>query len=240
MNNLTIKIDSEFSAANSKSNTEIAILGGQLTALKRKSRDYKSELSVVNINTPGPSAITGADLESFTNFFPDANMKRIEEIQHFHNNIVNILDSELSQEQENLKELIHVTEEQVISIEQRIRALGQPINIPKEFLNQMSDLTSKIYLMEQQNEAYDTLKRLEKEYKEAQKRLKEIQAGQLSDLESIINQRLTILNEDFPGGRMAPSIHFEDEEHYEFSTPKDDGTGTNWKELIFFDLAILG
>lgn len=109
-----------------------------------------------------------------------------------------------------------------------------------QVVNNVKDHTSKIYLMEQQNEAYDKLKRHEKEYKESQKRLKEIQAGQLSDLESIINQRLTILNEDFPGGRMAPVIHFEDEEHYEFSTPKDDGTGTSWKGLIFFDLAILG
>lgn len=46
-------------------------------------------------------------------------------------------------------------------------------------------------------------------------------------------------DEIYDGRRTAPTLTISDASHYKFFTPKDGGTGSKYKGLVLFDLAIL-
>ena len=62
----------------------------------------------------------------------------------------------------------------------------------------------------------------------------------LLEMENAINAKLNELNDCiYLEKRMPPSLKLADFSHYSYKTPNDKGTGTEYKSLILFDLAIL-
>ncbi|MDR1568490.1 MAG: DUF2326 domain-containing protein [Streptococcaceae bacterium] len=235
----TRKTDTKVSNTNLEDLNETAELSGCITANKRKLSHLRSRLTIVEQNVRNSSSLAKSDIDEFAEFFPEADIKQISEIQNFHHKIVTVLDSELNEEAQKIKQLIYFTEQEIKSLENRIRDLGLPVNIPKPFIAKMSEITSKINALEKQNEAYDIVQKLKNEHKTARDNLQSMQVAQLSDIEAQINQKLSLLNETFSVKKYAPIIKFESDSKYAYYTPEDDGTGTSWKALILFDIAIL-
>lgn len=236
---LTLEVDSDISVVNLDKLSETSGLNGMIANYKRKLSGLKSQLTVVQQNVKESSPLANSDLKEFVTFFPDSDLKLISEIQAFHHKIVGVLDSELTAEAQKLQNVIFFVEQEIKSLEDKIRDLGMPINIPKPFIDKMSDITSQINALEKQNESFDIVKKLRDEYNQANKELESMQASQLEDIESKINYTLHEMNRSFPDNKFAPVIKFETDSKYRFFTPEDDGTGTAWKALILFDLAIL-
>lgn len=238
-NKLTLESDKDISNTNTSAIDEVSQIKGQIDLLRRKQSKLKSQLEVVKINVGGSSVLGDADLMEFARFFPNADLKHLTEIEHFHHKIVKILDSELQDEQDNLNEMIHLVSEEIGQAEDKIRALEMPANIPSAFLESMRALSNKIADLEKQNKAFDRVAELKQELDEATKALSEIQGDYLENIQAEINQELTRLNDEFQGNKLAPVLTFKSDSNCHYSTPKDEGTGTAWKALILFDLAML-
>lgn len=239
LSKLTLESDKDISTTNSSAIDVVSQLKSQIDLLRRKQSKLKSQLEVVKINVGGTSVLGDADLMEFARFFPNANLKHLAEIENFHHKIVKILDSELMDEQDNLNEMIRLVSEEINQAEDKIRSLGMPANIPSSFLEKMRVLSTKISDLEKQNKAFDKVAELKQELDEATKALKEIRGDYLKDIQAEINQELTRLNDEFQGNKLAPVLTFKTDANYDYSTPKDEGTGTAWKALILFDLAML-
>ena len=62
----------------------------------------------------------------------------------------------------------------------------------------------------------------------------------LSDIEQAINDKMKEFNDTlFVDSRKAPQIRFREYNSYEFETPDDTGTGSNYKGMVVYDLAML-
>jgi hypothetical protein len=239
LQNITFDTDENISNIKIEHLNQISQLQAHNNTLHRKLRTFKSQLAVVNINVNSSSVVGKNDLEELIHFFPNSNLKHLKEIQSFHHNIVTILDEELSQEAQHLQELIETTESEISKTEILIHEFGVPVNLSKKFLNKIGEITSQIHTLELLNENYELYSTLQKEYFATRDHLKEVQKVHLQSIENEINQKLVQFNKYLPGNKLAPVIKLKSDSSYEYTTPKDKGTGTKWKALILFDLAML-
>lgn len=62
----------------------------------------------------------------------------------------------------------------------------------------------------------------------------------LSDIEQAINDKMKEYNDSlFAERHQPPHLHFNEYNSYRFETPDDTGTGSNYKGMVIFDLAVL-
>ena len=94
--------------------------------------------------------------------------------------------------------------------------------------------------MKAQNEAYLTLTDLQDARKKADEMLKRAIEDILADIEYAINAKMKEFNDSlFTDSRKAPHLHFNEYNSYRFETPDDTGTGSNYKGMVVYDLAVL-
>lgn len=62
----------------------------------------------------------------------------------------------------------------------------------------------------------------------------------LLDIEQTINEKMKEYNDSlFPEPHKPPHLHYNEYNSYRFETPYDTGTGSNYKRMVIFDLAVL-
>lgn len=212
----------------------------KITAIKRQRGNLLSQINLININIEGNSPFSKGNLEQLCDFFPNANFKKIEEIEKFHIDIQNILSTEFLDEKMRLQSLIDILDTEISCLEDQQRSLGVPTNLSKTFLDKYSQLKNKITILESQNNAYTDFKTLTADVKAAKKTLKNKQDAGLRFIESEINEQMVRYNDYiYKATRKAPVLNLHNGKKYTFSTPDDTGTGTSYKSLIVFDLSIL-
>lgn len=183
---------------------------------------------------------TEADLQNLTEFFPEVNIKKIFEIENYHKKLSSILNSEFEKEKETL-------EHEIIELKIRLEAINSELSsnkvkntFSKEFLDNHTRLQKQIDALQEQNEAFKSEKALTDLKKEAKDILETNIMKFLSDIEFQINTKMYELNATlYEKRRNAPRIVLKSYSNYQLYTPQDSGTGTNFRGLILFDIAML-
>lgn len=221
-----------------------AAIKGQISLLKRRRSAFLSQLIAVNSNLEDGLAPTSDDVAELKEYFPDVNIRRLEQIENFHNKIHGILGQEMTEEAERLEVLIDNLTTQVHELEEEQRKLGVPSHISRKFLDETVRLRSRIDSLKKQNQGYEETKAIREEAKEAKVALENAREEQLKIIESTINQEMVRLNDYiYDGERYAPEIHFKStrtgKPAYEFGCVSDTSTGDNYKNLIIYDISVL-
>lgn len=126
------------------------------------------------------------------------------------------------------------------NLQEEINALGYVGNFSKEFLDKYSELKGRIDAIKAQNEAFHTLQELIDEKQRVDELLKEAIQIILRDIEQEVNDRMQEMNDSlFTEARKAPKLYLNEYNSYRFETPDDTGTGSNYKGMVLYDLAVL-
>ncbi len=129
---------------------------------------------------------------------------------------------------------------QLQAIREQIRQLGFAENISKEFLDRRSELKAEIDALKTQNRAFLTQKELQDAKAKAEEALRRSIEGILAEIEETLNAKMKEFNDTlFKTHRKPPHIKFNKHDSYKFETPDDTGTGSNYKGMIVYDLAVL-
>ena len=217
---------------------------GQLTVLKRRRSRLVSQLNAVKANMSGGLVPVEEDLSELSEFFPDVDVQKLSQIEHFHDKMQHILSQEMGDEIAQLQILIDAISAEMVRLQESQRKLGIPVTISKKFMDRVVEIQRQIDILVAKNKGYDKSAKLKTEKKEAKVQLEDVRETQLQAVETSINQEMTRLNDYIYGGeRYAPTIKFGNSRSgkptYEFWTEDDTGAGTNFKGLIIFDLALL-
>lgn len=217
---------------------------GQLTVLKRRRSRLVSQLNAVKANMSGGLVPVEEDLSELSEFFPDVDVQKLSQIEHFHDRMQHILSQEMEDEIAQLQILIDAVSTEMTRLQEAQRKLGVPVTVSKKFMDHVVDLQRQIDILTAKNKAYDKTAKLKTEKKDAKNQLEDVRETQLQVVETSINQEMTRLNDYIYGGeRYAPTIKFGNSRSgkptYDFWTENDTGAGTNFKGLIIFDLALL-
>ena len=150
------------------------------------------------------------------------------------------MDGQFAAERDSVQREIEDIQSQVAFVNDQIRELGMVGNLSKEFLDRHSEIKGKIDALKTQNEAYLTLTDLQDAKKKADDMLKSAIETILSDIEQAINDKMKEYNDSlFAERHKPPYLHFNEYNSYRFETPDDTGTGSNYKGMVIFDLAVL-
>lgn len=207
---------------------------------QRRLRRKENELHLLNLNLTQGVYPTEADLKNLQEFFPEANLAKIIDIERFHNKIQNILQEELEAEYQKVKEETKPLREEIEAMQKEAESIQPSMAFSQEFLNAYTELDRKIHKLEDENEAFDTRNKLQNEKKQASDRLKSQMGMVLSEINSKINRSMAEISEIVSQGLDNPPIlNIKEYNSYSFETPKDTGTGTNFKGMLIYDLATL-
>lgn len=241
---LTRKQDQDISEQDTDRLDQASKIKGQISALKRRRSRLVSQLAAVKANLEGDMSPTSDDIAELHDFFPNADIVRLQTIESFHQKMQVILTGEMADEVERLELLIAAATDEMRLLEEEQRKLGLPVHVSKKFLDKVVELERRIAVLKAQNKGFDDKKKLNEETKSAKSQLIAAREEQLSKLQAMINQEMVRLNDFiYDKKRYAPEIKFSDTKtgkpDYTFGCKWNTGTGENFKNLIIFDLCIL-
>lgn len=183
---------------------------------------------------------TEADLSALAEFFPNVNLRKLYEVEKYHQKLAVILDKQFAEERSAVTTQIAVLQEQLAQIKQQIADMGYIGDLSKEFLDRHAEIKGRIDALRAQNEAYRTLVDLQESKKIADRLLKEGIRHILTEIQDEVNAKMKAFNDSlFTDRRQAPHLVFHEYNSYTFETPDDTGTGSNYKGMVLYDLAVL-
>jgi hypothetical protein len=215
-------------------------LQGSKLRLETDLQAKRRRVSLLDISLAYGLYPTEADLSALQEFFPDVNIRKLYEVEKYHQKLATILDEQFKSERQSVELEIAALLEQIQSVQTEINQLGFVGNLSKEFLDMHSEIKGHIDALKAQNEAYLTLTELQDAKKKADEMLKHAIESILDEIERAINDRMKEYNDSlFAYVRKAPRLTFNEYNSYRFETPDDTGTGSNYKGMVIYDLAIL-
>ncbi|MCD8307005.1 MAG: DUF2326 domain-containing protein [Clostridia bacterium] len=173
-------------------------------------------------------------------FFPDIDIQRIEQTELFHRELVGILNSEVKAETDRLDNIVSMLDAKILETENEIKGISKETCLSKVVLEEYASIKSKLNALEIANANYLKLNNLESEVKEAKRQLDDETAKVITDTQADVNATMAGYNTKIYADRKtSPELDIKGINSYTFSTPKDGGTGTQYKGLIVFDMAML-
>jgi len=183
---------------------------------------------------------TEADMTALQEFFPEVNLKKLYEVERYHQKLAAILDAQFADEKASIESEIASLQQQLEVVGTQIKALGIVGGISREFLDRHSEIKGEIDALKTQNQAYLTLKDLQSAKKTADDLLRRSIEDILREIEMTLNTKMEEFNDTlFSTKKKPPYVHFNAYNSYKFETPDNTGTGSNYKGMIVYDLAVL-
>lgn len=212
----------------------------QMQDARRLANQKENDLHIIDLNMSQGVYPTEADLTSLREFFPEANLQKLIDIERFHNKIQAILQDELEAAKARLEEELMPIKQMVEDLEKKAEEIHPSIVFSKEFLSAYTRLDRRVHKLEDENEAFDTRNTLQNEKKRASDRLKSQMETVLRVIEATINRHMSEISDYVSQGKDNPPIlGIKEYNSYTFETPKDTGTGTNFKGMLIYDISIL-
>lgn len=198
------------------------------------------KLRLVNMSLDYGLYPTEADISALQEYFPDVNVRKLYEVEKYHQKLAKILDAQFADEKKAIEEDIASLKKQLDGINAQIRELGFVGNISREFLERHSELKGEIDALKTQNEAFLTQNELQAAKANADAVLKRSIEDILREIEETLNAKMKEFNDTlFDTKKKPPHVHFNAYNSYKFETPDNTGTGSNYKGMIVYDLAML-
>lgn len=230
----------EINADEVKKANQLNALSSQLQDARRLMNHKENDLHLIDLNMSHGVYPTEADLTSLREFFPEANLQKLIDIERFHNKIQTLLHDELEAAKEKLKEELEPLKQMVHELQIQAEEIRPSMAFSQEFLSAYTRLDRRIHNLEDENEAFDTRNALQNEKKRASDRLRSQMETVLKVIESTINRHMNEISEYVSQGKDNPPIlGIKEYNSYSFETPKDTGTGTNYKGMLIYDISIL-
>lgn len=223
-----------------KTSTRLADINAQLSILRRKRNRLNSQISNLKKENTKESSPTRESFELLKQFFPDVNIRKIEEIESFHSKLSEILKTEYIEKIDELNKQLQPIDRTIQELQNDFYSLSGNNDFQMPFLNEYTKLQSKINDKNADLERYYENQRIIKEAKEAKPVLIHKESEILNDIAREINPVLADFSEKVLGTNYCKiQIYFEDASKYSVSVITDDGTSTTYLAPIAFDLAIL-
>lgn len=181
-----------------------------------------------------------SELTALHEYFPSIDIRKLYDIENYHRKLAVILDQQFDEEKQALLRDIEELQNHVKVLMEEMRELGVTGNLSKDFLDRHSEIKGKMDALKEQNSAYLTLTQLKEAKSKAASQLHQRIEGVLADIQNDLNYQMKMYNSTlYREQHKPPHLVFREYNSYMFETPDDTGTGTNYKGLVLYDLAVL-
>ncbi len=227
----------ELDAQKAKELAELKVQHKTLASRRSRLLTRIENIENANFETVKPSK---ASYNALLEFFPNADIKKIEEIDSFHEKLNNILAEEHEEALEEYKSELETVQADIERIEKQIADFGNEVDFTTAFLLEFSKIQGEIDRLNALLNEDTNRKAAVAKVSADKKNLKTDEKNILTEIEKSINEKLSAYSEEILGKDIENiQFHFPTNASYELGSPLDDGTGTDYTSLILFDLAVL-
>lgn len=118
--------------------------------------------------------------------------------------------------------------------------MAKTTDLSKVVLEQYAAIDKELKMLRAANENFIKTTELSNTAKAYEAELDRLVVEQIAIMQQEINSKMfDINNAIYSGRKTAPNLTITDASHYTFFTPRDGGTGAQYKGLVVFDLAML-
>lgn len=179
---------------------------------------------------------TFSDLEKY---FPNEEFRALEEVESFHQGLSKVLKSEFAETEKDLGAMYIMLGNEIVQIKDQIKEIQDIPNVTQAILQEYARITTALNNVREANKNYDVYEQLKETAKAYAETRDKVIAIQLSDIESIINDKMREITTRIVKNEIqrSPELKLEKLGSYHFSTPDDGGSGAQNRGLVTFDLA---
>lgn len=215
-------------------------LKNELSSFRKQRNKLYYKLNNIKKDNSTENKKYQADFTILKEFFPNVNEERLQTVEAFHKDIASIMTSELKEAEAKTWNLINLLNTQIDHLEDELKKVQNVSNISKIVLDEYAKTDKKLNALKAENDSYDKLRELDEIQKNKKGELTKNTMLQAALLQEKINDEIIKLNTKiFDKNFNSPRITITTPSQYEFYTPDDDGTGTNYKGMILLDLSCL-
>ena len=219
---------------------QLSILQGKLSNFKRQRSHLLAQLRAIRADQDLGKKSFKRNYDDLLRFFPEVDLRRIEAIEGFHKQLVGILKKEFSETEESIQATLALIESEMAQIEESISQMAKTTDLSKVVLEQYAAIDKELKTLQTANENYLKTMELSQVAKAYEEELNRLVVEQIAIMQQEINTEMVRINNEIYGGRKtSPTLTISDASHYVFFTPRDGGTGAQYKGLVVFDLAML-
>jgi hypothetical protein len=225
-------------------NQKVEKLQTEIQILVKKKNELKSKYNaILSGNEKFCSEVVQQDLESLVAFFPDTNVKALDEIHNFHVKIREILAKEADEAASALKEQIDQCEREIVSLKSRLDNIGYTEEISDRILSQSINISKLLDELKEEKQKLEREKEKEEGFEQARRQMENLVDEMFSAMRSMqknINNSMESFNTYVTDAQEnAPFLGISNEKEIHFGTYGNTSEGTAFKSLILYDLAIL-
>lgn len=218
----------------------LSVLQGNLSKFKRQRTRLRAQLRAMQADKELGKKSFRRTYDDLVRFFPGVDLKRIEDIDGFHKQLAGILKKEFSETEENIQATLELVEAQMHEIEAEISQMSKHTDLSKAVLEQYAAIDKELKTLKAANDNYIKTEHLSETAKAYEAELDRLVLEQIAIMQKEINDEMFKINTFiYDGRKTAPTLTISDASHYKFFTPRDGGTGAQYKGLVVFDLAML-
>ena len=219
---------------------EIANLRLHLSHYKRQKAIINSQLKSAELDKNFSKISYQNNYKQLLDFFPKINLERLAEIEGFHRKISRILNKEFKENEEKLLNLLEVTNSKILELEAKVKNQKSLPNVTQAILEKYSNLQNELMNLQKANDNFIKADKLKERKDNLKAALDNLIVDVITQFQAELNNRMHQLNDEIYNGRKtSPTLNISDADHYTFFTPKDGGTGSKYKGLVLFDLAVM-
>lgn len=218
---------------------QISVLKSRLSRVQNEKALVQTSIRRLHDNLQATSAEIAVNIGQISEFFPTAELRKIDEINQFHIKLATILQEEIEKQVASQEKKLSYITEQESNIVEQIRAVAQN-NSPTELaVDRLVATKYDIDKLIQGKTSYELVQQLASDYKQSRELYDALLDDVLNRVMFEINKEMETLNNTILGeGKKSPLIKITPT-RYSIKSEDDTGTGTNYRVLITFDLALL-
>lgn len=208
----------------------------------RKQRNYLiRKLNDENFDSSFDEKEMSRAFKNLQSFFPDTNIKKLEEVEKFHKTISSFLKIEAKENNEKLKDALREIDKEIETIEMQKASLKPNENVSEAVLERYSFVKSRVENIQKAMLNYNRREKAISDYKKAKEELNNIFASAKAKTENSINSKMKEISAMIKTNekRYPPVLTIEGPTSYDFKSKNDQGTGSRFRNVCILDIALL-
>lgn len=179
------------------------------------------------------------DFRAVERLFPGISIKRLEEIEAFHRQLVGILADEVAEEIELAEKELVSTKENIGRLETALADESELGGVSRRVLKEFAEYEKEISEIEKRLEKRANEEQLKEATAALRKRYRDKSADAFVSIETALNGKMAEIDSQIYEGIKDPPLIRLKPTGYEFHTLNDEGTGTAFKSMVVLDLSIM-
>ncbi|MCV6108236.1 DUF2326 domain-containing protein [Pseudomonas aeruginosa] len=181
-----------------------------------------------------------ANIALVAQFFPEADLERLQQVEQFHKKIGKLVSRELKNELEALLNQESEINESITDLDQKIKLALNLKGTPTDLFAKVFELKEVTDKAREENKFFEQKTSIDESEAASKARLDAIYDQIFLSIESSINSELEEFNKIVYGPERNPSqLRIKNAKSYSFTSPLDTGTGKSYAGLVGFDIAVL-